>query len=209
LRRAFLWLVLGVTLAGLLAWTPLRGLLGRPPQAETPYSREHQRLLASLGATRPVVEHLPGGLSYGSYQPASQTKHSRKTVSTNAATRGDAAPVVGDASGVLSPRIALAIPKAAERNPSPENRAALAVLDLIDGRSEIAVHLLREIHTQKLIEAGGQNCGSVPICNDRYIPITKTPIIRFSRATILKMKRLLRSEVKRGVSDGGQGSLSL
>jgi len=48
-----------------------------------------------------------------------------------------------------SPRVALAIRRAAERDPSPENRAALAVLYLIYGHPENAVPLLREAHTKK------------------------------------------------------------
>jgi hypothetical protein len=43
----------------------------------------------------------------------------------------------------------LAIRKAAEREPSPENQAALAVLDLVDGHPDKAVRRLREAHNQK------------------------------------------------------------
>ncbi|HEY3567261.1 MAG TPA: CHAT domain-containing protein [Thermoanaerobaculia bacterium] len=49
----------------------------------------------------------------------------------------------------MSPRAAVAIRRAAEREPSPENYAALAVLNLVDGHPEKAVPLLRDAHNQR------------------------------------------------------------
>jgi CHAT domain-containing protein len=152
LRRACLGLVLGVTLAGLLAWSPLRGLLGRPSQADTPYSREHQRLLESIGTARPVAAYLSGGLSYGPYRPQPANRHLEPSTPAGSATRGEAAGAVETGSEQLSPRTALAIRRAAERHPTPENQASLAVLELIEGEPkdvEDAVDRLRKAHKER------------------------------------------------------------
>lgn len=149
LRRAWLVLGIAVALAGLLAWSPLRGLLGRPPQINRPYGPEHQRLLASLGTTRPVAAYLSGGLSYGPYRPRPANRRTEPSPPAGGATRSKAAGAGEAGAGRLSPGAALAIRRAAEREPSPENHAALAVLDVIDGRPEKAVPLLRDAHSKK------------------------------------------------------------
>jgi tetratricopeptide (TPR) repeat protein len=64
-------------------------------------------------------------------------------------TRGGADSTVRISVTTLSKKAALAIQQAEERNPSPENRAALAVLDLVGGDPEKAIPLLREAHARK------------------------------------------------------------
>jgi tetratricopeptide (TPR) repeat protein len=149
LRRAFPWLILGVTLVGLLGWRPLRGFLGRSSQTDTPYSHEHQRLLESIGTTRPVAAYLAGGLSYGPYHPRVANRRPERKAPTGDTTRGKEAPAANTSSKRLPPDISLAIRKARDRNRSPESQGALAVLDLIDGDPKNAVSLLREAHTQR------------------------------------------------------------
>jgi hypothetical protein len=148
LQRAFPWLVLSVALAGLPARSSLRSLLWHPSQVDRPYSGEHQRLLASLGSTRPVAAYLSGGLSYGPYRP--QPAH-RPEPSTpvGGAMRGKNGGAVEAGSGRLSPPAGVAIRRAAQREPSPENLAALAVLNLIDGHPEKAVPLLQDAHNKR------------------------------------------------------------
>lgn len=148
LRRAFPWLILSVSLAGLLLWSAHRGLLSHSSHAATPYSSEHRRLLESLGTARPVAAYLSGGLSYGPYHPQSASHPPRSTPPSGATRRG-AVPAVEAASGKVPPGVALDIKRAAERHPTPESQAVLAVLDLIDGHPEKAVPRLREAHSKK------------------------------------------------------------
>ncbi len=148
LRRAFPWLILSVSLAGLLLWSALRGLLSHGSQTGAPYSSEHRHLLESLGSTRPVAAYLSGGLSHGPYHPQS-ANHPARSTPPSGAMRGGTPPAVEAASGKMPPGVALDIKRAAERHPTPENQAALAVLELIDGHPEKAVHRLREAHSKK------------------------------------------------------------
>ena len=151
LRRAFPWLILSVSLAGLLVLGVSRGLFGLWLGADRAYSQAHQRLLQALGPARPVEARLSGGLPYGSYHPPGvilSPAHGSATAPPS--TRGeDGSSVLVQSELPLPQGVAKAIIKDEEREPSPENRAALAVLELIQGHPEAAIPELRESHKRK------------------------------------------------------------
>jgi tetratricopeptide (TPR) repeat protein len=144
LRRALPWWIFCGVLIGVVVWLLLRGL-----RVDTPYNHDHQRLLASLGKARPIAGRLSGGPSYGRYRLPAARRRSGTSVTGSTVARSGAAPVGGTSSGRLDPSIALEIQQAADRHPSPENRATRAVLDLIGGRPGDAVRALRDAHAQE------------------------------------------------------------
>lgn len=148
LRRALPWWILGLVLIGTLAGFPLARRLGLA-RVEIPYNSGYQKLLESLATARPVAARLSGGPSYRPYLPSPARRRSDQSVSVFAATRGGAVSGTGGSSGEPAPGTFLAIQRAAERDPSPENRAARAILHIIDGRPEAALPALREAHTLK------------------------------------------------------------
>jgi hypothetical protein len=130
LRRALPWLTLGMILAGLTAWILLRGR----SQVDAPYSGEHRRLLVLLGTGRPIAARLSGGLSCSPYYGVAAKHPSKVPAPSATVSRGTGAPPVPALPSRSSVRSAvLEIRRAAERNPSPENRAALAVPYIVQG----------------------------------------------------------------------------
>jgi hypothetical protein len=143
-------LILGVILAGLLVLSLTRGFFGLGANSDQAYSRDYQRLLDSLGPARPIEARVSGGTPYKPYRPPHTIRPSNNVGPSLNSTRGGAAPEVEVSSGVPVPgEIAVAIQRADGREPSPENRAALAVLNLLEGYPKAAVKLLREAQTRK------------------------------------------------------------
>jgi tetratricopeptide (TPR) repeat protein len=142
-------LALGVILAGVAAWSPLRGAFRRS-RVDVPYSQEHRRLLESLGTSRPLAARLSGGFSYSPYQKASGRPPAGLALASLAGTRGGVLRQDQGATGNQAVQATyLPIRRAVERNPSPENRAALAVFDIVQGRPQKAVPLLRKAHADR------------------------------------------------------------
>jgi tetratricopeptide (TPR) repeat protein len=127
----------------------LAGLVILSPERETDqaYSRDYQRLLDSLGETRPVEARVTGETVYRRYRPPSRLPSDR-TIRDRPAIRG-AFPLERTPRSQVPAKIALAIQEAGARKPSPENRAAVAVLDLVEGSPGSAVTLLREANVRK------------------------------------------------------------
>lgn len=150
MRRALRWLILGVSLAVLIVLISPKDFFGFGHRADQPYSEDYQRLLDSLGRIRPVEARVSGGSSYRPYRPICAIRPSMRDDGTLASTRGGAAPALEASSGVpVSGEVAGAIHRAAQRESSPENQAALGVLNLVEGRLDKAVRPLRKAHARK------------------------------------------------------------
>ncbi len=125
MRRAYRGPILGISAVGLLVLgsaTKLGGFFGFLPGAERPYSRAHQQLLASLESTRPAEARLSGDSSYRPYVRPPQ---------------------------VTAKEVEAAIRREDRREPSPESRAALGILALVQGTPDEAVELLRGAQARK------------------------------------------------------------
>lgn len=123
LRRALRRTILGAVLAGLLVLGVSRAFFGSGSRTDQAYSPDHQRLLDSLGATRPIEARLSREIPHSPYRrPPAFT---------------------------VPAEIAKAIWRANEREPLPENRATLAILHLVEGRPDTATQYLREAHAKK------------------------------------------------------------
>ena len=148
MRRALLWSIVGVVLAGLAVLGPARGALGRWVGADRAYSLEHQRLLDSVGPARPIAARLSGGSPYRPYDPLSIQRSAAPAASGLSPQTRSGDGTVQLASGIAFPsEIVKAIRRAGEKN-TPEDRATLAALNLLDGDPAEAVRLLREAHEQ-------------------------------------------------------------
>lgn len=123
LRRALRRSILGAVLAGLLVLGASKAFFGSGSRTDQAYSPDHQRLLDSLGATRPIEARLSREIPHSPYRRPSAFR--------------------------VRAEITRAIGGANEREPSPENRATLAILHLVEGRPDAAVQLLRKAHAQK------------------------------------------------------------
>lgn len=148
LRRAFPWLILGVGLTGVLLLITVKGVFGLWSKTDQAYSAAHQRLLESLGPARPVEARLSGGYAYGYYRVSPRAPTAARE--GDPTSRGGGAPARTITSGLPLPHeITKAIQKAKDREPSPENQATLAILNLVQGQPEEAVRLLRKAHDQQ------------------------------------------------------------
>lgn len=144
MRRACQGLLLGSGIAG-LAFLAARGdPLDPGPGTGRTYSQACQRLLDSLGDTRPLEARVTGEKGYRPYRPSSPLPADRAPRAPSTFRGEDAAP-----RSQVSAEIARAIRWEAQQDPTPDNRAALAVLHLVEGRPAVAIPLLRELHAQK------------------------------------------------------------
>jgi CHAT domain-containing protein/tetratricopeptide (TPR) repeat protein len=149
LRHFSRWLLLGAGVAGLLVFSLSGGLSGLLAGNDRAYSRDYRRLLDSLGPTRPIEARVSGGDRYRPYRSPSRPRPSN-AVKPSSTLRGETALEEEMPSRLpVSPEIVRAISKADGREPSPENRAALAVLSLFDGRLKQAIQMLRKACEQK------------------------------------------------------------
>ncbi|HEY9420637.1 MAG TPA: tetratricopeptide repeat protein, partial [Thermoanaerobaculia bacterium] len=142
-------MIVGVVLTGLVVLGPARGTLARWVGPDRAYSRDHQRLLDSVGAVRPIPARLSGGLPYRPYDPVSiQRSAAPAAPGLPPATRsGDGA--VQLSSGIAFPsEIVNAIRRAGGKQASPEDRATLAALNLLNGDPDEAVRLFQGAHQQ-------------------------------------------------------------
>ena len=148
LRRALRWLLLGLGLVGLVIPSlRLRSLLRPERETEPAYSRDYQRLLDSFGETRPIEARVTGETVYRPYRPPSRPPADR-TKRDQPGLRGELPPEKTPRSRIPA-EVSLAIQQADLREPSPENRAAVAVLDLVEGRLGPAVSSLRKALARK------------------------------------------------------------
>jgi tetratricopeptide (TPR) repeat protein len=107
-------------------------------------------LLESLAVARPIAARLSGGSAYSPYHRAFKRHPVGQADPSQADTRGGSPPQ-GQGSQVRPSiqSVYLPIKRAAERSPSPENNAALAIFDIVQGRPEAAVPRLRKAHADK------------------------------------------------------------
>lgn len=148
LRQFAQRLVLILGLVGLVALAVplllrLRVAATEKAQADELYSPAYGRLLDSLGATRPIEARLSGWRAYQPYRRSPANR--RDSAKTGPHTRGAG---LSRPSGVpaapIPPEVGRAIRTAAERRPSPENLAAQAVLNLLEGDAGAAAEGLRK-----------------------------------------------------------------
>jgi tetratricopeptide (TPR) repeat protein len=145
LRRAFRWLLLGCGVTGLATLAPQANLFNLGLGSDRAYSRAYQRLLDSLEGTRVLEARVTGEDAYRPYRPASKALSADRNSRAPSTTRGGASSLRPQ----VSTEVARVIQTAARRDPSPDNRAALAVLHIVEGHPAAAVPLLREAHAQK------------------------------------------------------------
>jgi hypothetical protein len=128
--------------AGLLALSPLPGL-------DDAYTPECRRLLDSSRPTRPVEARLYGAASYEPYRASSLLPGPHRARASATEARGAARPAQPSPGEPVPAEIVRSIRGAHERAPSPENRAATAVLHLFEGDADFAVSLLRQAQGRK------------------------------------------------------------
>lgn len=144
------WLVLGISSAGLLILSLPERVFVQGPDAAPPYNDEHRRLLDSLGPARPVEARVSGEKTYRPYGSVPIIQSFKQAGGAPSNTRGSSSLEVEAPSGSPVPReVSIAISRVHRREPSPENRAALAVLNLVQGYPDAAVGLLRQAHALK------------------------------------------------------------
>lgn len=147
MRRALRWLIVGVILAGLVALGPARGTISRWVGPDRAYSRDHQRLLDSVGPERSIPARLSGGSSYRPYNPLSLQHSAASALPGLSLTTRSGDGAVRLSSGIPFPsEIVKAIRRTGEKNAPPEDRATLATLNLLGGDPDEAVRLLQEAH---------------------------------------------------------------
>lgn len=142
LRQALRWLILGSGLVWVL-------LLNPRPDADRPYSRNHLRLLDSLGPVRPIEARLSGG---GFYRPfrgplvAPSPDNQQRPPSPHSARSQVAVEPQPSLHGIPD-EVVTEILRSAEGK--AETKATLAVLYLVQGQTGQAVKLFRQAHFRK------------------------------------------------------------
>jgi CHAT domain-containing protein/tetratricopeptide (TPR) repeat protein len=142
LRQALRWLILGSGLVWLL-------LLNPRPEADRAYSRNHLRLLNSLGPARPIEARLSGGGPYRPFRgplvpPSSKNQQrSSSSLSTRSRVTADSLPPPQ----WIPKEVVAAILAGGERE--SERAATLAVLSLLQGQTRRATKLFQEAHAKE------------------------------------------------------------